>query len=143
MTIAEANRRVQSAISGFNSEIDNIFKEYEPELSDMQRERIFEGKYIDNTNISPGYTPLTIKIKTAKNQPTDRVTLKDTGDFHEAIFARKEGDFLLINSTDEKTNSLTTKYGEIIFGLTEENKVVSNKYVMLQLIKYIKNITRF
>ena len=34
------------------------------------------------------YTPATVAIKRAKGQPTNRVTLRDTGDFHNDFFIK-------------------------------------------------------
>ena len=62
-------------------------------------EQLFK-KGVDNENkaIEPAYTPTTVSIKKSKGQPTNRVTLKDTGDFYKATdidFTVK--DFTIIN----------------------------------------------
>jgi hypothetical protein len=44
-----------------------------------------------------------------------------TGAFEKGIFAQSEGDTLEIGSTDTKTEMLTTKYGEEIFGLMDDS----------------------
>ena len=52
------------------------------------------------------YAPLTIEIKTMKGQPTDRVTLKDTGDFYESFFISADNEGFFIDATDWKRNEL-------------------------------------
>lgn len=67
------------------------------------------------------YRPLTIAIKEQKGQPTNRVTLRDTGDF-ESSFYLDVGDIQFeIKASDWKTESLIKKYGRQILGLTDEN----------------------
>ena len=68
------------------------------------------------------YKPLTIQLKTEKNQPTDRVTLKDTGDFYESMRVEAEQTFFEIVADDWKTEELKEKYGDDILGLNEEHK---------------------
>lgn len=67
------------------------------------------------------YSPLTIEIKRQKGQPTDRVTLKDEGDFHRGWFATTDKFPIVFGSTDPKADMLEDKYGNI-FGLTQDNK---------------------
>jgi hypothetical protein len=66
------------------------------------------------------YAAKTILIKEAKGQPTDRVTLKDTGAFYESFK-------IIINEMDFEISANTMKdgtdlmdYGEIL-GLTDES----------------------
>lgn len=67
------------------------------------------------------YAPLTIEIKKAKGQPTNRVTLRDEGDF-ESSFHLEVGDTQFeIRASDPKTEELIKKYGRQILGLTDEN----------------------
>ncbi len=76
---------------------------------------------LDGEDITPPYTFVTVKIKTAKGQPTDRVTLRDTGDFHKSFHVRVEGDAFEVDATDPKTEKLKDKYGEGIMALTDEH----------------------
>ena len=56
-----------------------------PNVEEKERERIFDGKTFTGEDITPSYKPYTVMVKEQKGQPTDRVTLKDTGDFHRSI----------------------------------------------------------
>ena len=68
------------------------------------------------------YTPFTEQIKKDKGQPSDRTTLRDTGDFHDSFKLDSNKFPFGITANDPKTSMLTAKYGEDIFGLTKENE---------------------
>lgn len=67
------------------------------------------------------YSPITIRVKLAKGQPTNRVTLRDEGDFHASFRVIANNISFFIDATDIKTEDLIAKYGEQILGLTDEN----------------------
>lgn len=91
-------------------------------IIDMNVEDQLFKRGIDSTgNQLPSYAPITIHIKQAKGQPTDRMTLRDEGDFHSRFRIERTADGLRILSEDYKTEMLVRNYGEEIFGLTEEN----------------------
>lgn len=99
-----------------------------------------EGIRSDGKPVRPKYVKNTIKIKQKLNQPTDRVTLRDTGNFHESFLIIFEDDSFYITSTDSKTQDLVKKYGKKIFGLTEENLSKVIKQYVTPLVEYeIKN----
>lgn len=68
------------------------------------------------------YTPYTIRKKQKKGQPTDRVTLRDTGKFQAGFRLVVTQGSYRVTSDDHKTESLVAKYGPYIFGLTAENR---------------------
>lgn len=98
-------------------------------------EQLAKGKDANADPIAPKYTPFTVRIKRAKGQPTDKVTLFDTGDFYEGFKVVKSDDEFYLTSTDEKTEKIKAKYGEDIFGLTEESKDILNKELLPELLK--------
>lgn len=67
------------------------------------------------------YSPVTISIKKSKGQPTDRVTLRDTGAFEASFFIAFGTDSFEIKATDAKTESLVRRYGKDILGLSNEH----------------------
>lgn len=67
------------------------------------------------------YAPRTIVEKMRKGQPTTRVTLRDTGEFHRSMFVVFDSDGFYVTSNDEKAKWLIQKYGETIFRLTNKN----------------------
>ena len=84
------------------------------------------------------YKPLTVIIKRAKGQPTDRTTLLDSGAFYRGFFASSKNDLLVITSKDSKTPDLLAKYGPDIFTLTvEHNKEVNEKIILPALIEWL------
>ena len=66
------------------------------------------------------YTARTIKNKKRKGQPTTRVTLRDTGAFHESMYVVFDSEGFYVTASDEKTQGLVEKYGEEIFRLTDK-----------------------
>lgn len=67
------------------------------------------------------YHEITIAIKQAAGQPTDRVTLRDEGGFHASFTIRINADSFEIIAGDWKAESLAMHYGAEIMGLTPEN----------------------
>lgn len=92
------------------------------EVADFNREQLYDGIRADDTTIEPEYAEITKIIKAAKGQPTDRVTLKDTGDFYAGINVDVSTDSYNLTSSDDKVVKLVTKYGPKIFGLTDKSK---------------------
>ena len=69
----------------------------------------------------PGYTRFTIALKTAKGQPTDRTTLRDTEQFHNRMTVQGFDLFMEISSATPYTNTLILRYGEAIMRPSFEN----------------------
>lgn len=85
------------------------------------------------------YRPLTLKIKRAKRQPIDRVTLRDTGAFHRSFKLNIGPTAFEITPTDLKTEMLIEKYGEEILGLTDENaQYFIDNYIKPALFEHLK-----
>lgn len=80
---------------------------------------MFQGIRSNGSEILPTYADLTIEIKKLKGQPTDRVTLFDTGSFYQKIKTNVSGQLVITDSEDEKSEKLKKKYGKRIFGLSE------------------------
>jgi len=113
------------ALRKFREETDSILlenvKQFEAEVIDyVTEEQLLEGERADGTEIEPAYTPFTVEIKQAKGQPFDRVTLRDTGRFHDSISIEYLPASFAIVSDDSKARSLERKYGTNILGLNEE-----------------------
>ena len=94
------------------------------QAADLQREQMMDGEDSEGNAIEPFYTQFTIREKRKKGQPTDRVTLKDTGSFHQQVFAEAEDKGIQFGSRDSKTKEIKAKYGPV-FGL---NKVKARRY---------------
>ena len=92
------------------------------EIHARQQVQMYDGLDANGQPIQPAYTPFTVAIKKTKGQPTDRVTLKDTGSFYRKQFVRFHADHAVIDSKDKKAEDLKAKYGEDIFGLNEPSR---------------------
>ena len=88
-------------------------------LEDMNTAQLAAGLDADGQPIGPAYAPLTVAIKQLKGQPTDRVTLRDEGDFYAGVVSQLSGQSVELVGTDPKTEDLQFKYGEAILGLSD------------------------
>lgn len=89
------------------------------------------------------YTARTIKNKKQKGQPTTRVTLRDTGAFHESMYVVFDSEGFYITASDEKTQDLIEKYGEEIFRLTDKNFTrIVRSHIRKELAKRLKRAIR-
>jgi hypothetical protein len=64
------------------------------------------------------------------------VDLYLTGAFYSGFFVRVENDVFIIGSNDSKSGDLESKYGQAIFGLTDESKA---KYTVEAFFSALKN----
>lgn len=115
-------------------------KEWQTKALQLNREQLYSG--VDSENRSLGvYSLKTILIKEKKQQPTDRVTLKDTGDFYASLYLVQKEKSFEVDSRDAdqtKVNRLLDVYGENIFGVTEQNKVILRELATPILAQYLK-----
>lgn len=87
------------------------------------------------------YSKNTIAVKITKGQPTNRVTLRDTGEFHTSFVVYADDTKFFIDAKDWKTNKLGEKYGEEIFGLTDENiNELIWEYIYPALMNKVRNL---
>ncbi len=89
-------------------------------------EQLFKGKDATGKeleDIGGGYSAFTVAYKQAFGQPTDRVTLKDTGVFYKSFEVEVETDKLIIDAYYLKEGEdLRERWGENLAGLTSESK---------------------
>lgn len=119
-------------VKGFNEALESgrlvqaIIQDNEPYIVDMNAEEQLYEQGINRLGVKISdympYSPLTIEIKKAKGQPTDRVTLRDEGDFEGSFYIEADDKQFEIKASDYKAPDLAKKYGRQIFGLTDENK---------------------
>lgn len=120
MTLHEMQRRLDRF--EILQEVRETIEETAETIADFNRRQLFAGKRSTGTDIKPEYAPLTVLIKDQKGQPTDRVTLKDTGEFYEEIAVDVNSETFELISTNEKTEDLKAKYGNRILGLSVDSK---------------------
>lgn len=68
------------------------------------------------------YSDFTAAMKEAAGQPHDRVTLRDTGDFHRSFRVEAGPRQFRIAAADPKAGRLKRKYGARVIGLTADNR---------------------
>ena len=112
-------------------------KYFQALVVDLNTQRLFElGEDANDVRLrsrlaqfGSAYSPKTTQIKGQKGQPTDRVTLKDTGAFYKSFAFKKDNatknflitaDVIKIDENGGVTN-LQQQWGEDILGLSSEN----------------------
>lgn len=148
-------------VKRYNASIRNLqyrlrqFKDSLPELLEdiiMSKEDVIVSAIVNNQLYRRGingrgekimdYAPYalsTIKKKKKKGQPTTRVTLRDTGEFHESMYLIVDSEGFYVTSSDDKTKYLIKKYGENIFRLTDDNfNRILRSHIKKELIKQLK-----
>lgn len=121
-------------------EAELIIENNKEAIESLNQEQLNDGVDSRGEDIKPAYSPMTIRIKRLKGQPTDRVTLHDKGDFYQGIQLKKVGTIYDLTGTDSKTGKLEAKYGKDIIGLSEENKeVVLEQILKPELFPWIQN----
>ena len=99
---------VQDIITRLNTE-EQLFKGFDSTGKDLSA-------------IGGPYTRLTQVIKRRKGQPTNRVTLKDNGEFYDSFKVSVERDGFVIDAdTIKDGQDLMVRWGRDIIGLTDEN----------------------
>lgn len=123
--------------------VQKIIWDNEVYIIDMNaEEQLFEQGInrlgVEISDYAP-YSPVTIAIKEAKGQPTNRVTLRDEGDFESSFYLEVGDKQFEIKASDFKTEDLIKKYGRQILGLTDENiSILIWKYIFPDLMAETK-----
>lgn len=126
----------------FNFVISTELKELIIELNQDQLYDLGEdskGNKLWSFSPSMPYSPYTIKIKQAKGQPTDRLTLRDTGAFYKSFTVEVEGTSIVLDADGRKKDTnLFSKYGIDILGLNDQNMAIFLERLTNDVIFYIK-----
>lgn len=120
--IAEIGDRILSVIDKESEWMQEITDEVSEEIEDLNTGQLDHGIDSEGQEITPFYTPFTVRLKKAKGQEADFVTLEDTGAFRRSFTTEVFRDRFEINATDSKRQELVDKYTKEIFGLTEESQ---------------------
>lgn len=138
----DAIQRKIDALTRFKTEkgilLMQLIQEFDYIAIDMNVEDQLFERGIDSkgNKIYPEYSPVTVMLKTIKRQPTDRVTLRDTGAFHRSF--RIEANEFNFTIVAEDLHLLQYHYGEDIIGLTDENlSIFIQEYIFPELFKIL------
>ena len=97
----------------------------------------------DGNGLSLGdYSPVTVQIKKAKGQPTDRITLVDTGEFYDSwTIDPFEGGFLIDGDGQKSpSDNLFVTYGDDIQKPNDETLTLIAEYYEHELFKYWEDL---
>ena len=148
--------KIRSFVDDIESSVYRVLKETINEndyiIIDMiTQDQLFEqgidgtGNKIKNQITGElGYRRFTIQVKISKNQPIDRITLKDTGSFYDSINVVGTDDELVVSSNIGITPDVIEKYGIDVLRPTRENlEEFINEYYLPNIKEYVNNkITR-
>lgn len=143
--IENLKRRVVAFDQNVIPYLQSIIWDNEAYILDMNGEDQLFDQGINRLGVSimdyAPYSDITIEIKEAKGQPTNRVTLHDEGDFAASFFLDVGEKTFEIKASDWKTEELIKKYGRQILGLTDENitKLIW-EYIYPDLLKHAKRV---
>jgi hypothetical protein len=121
---------------GLNKVADDAIKYSTIDMADLNVEQMLYGLNADGEQIGEYRSTRYGAMKQRMNSlpPPMWVDLHKDGGFHDALSADYRGSDLLFDSTDSKTSDLTTKYGNNIFGLTQENQTAIQNDVIFPII---------
>lgn len=104
--------------------------EFEDLMTRLNEEQLQKGLRSDGSVITPPYSPKTVAIKKKKNQPVDRVTLRDYGDFYNGMRLKLYPGKMEIVSQDSKSEDLQDKYKPEILGFSKEAVEKGRQYIL-------------
>lgn len=119
MTVTELKQKLQAVQADIPRIAVDAIRRTADDMVEWQRDQLWSGKKSTGGWIRPPYRPITKIIKRSKGQPTDRVTLKDKGDFYDEIVVDIGTQVWNLTSEDYKTPLLVEKYTPQIFGLNK------------------------
>ena len=130
-------KKTITGLSGFNwkEEVAKAFENIQDAYLELQEDQLFTGRNSNGemiTLVGRGYAKKTFELKTAKGQPTDRITWKDTGSLYSALEAKIEGNEIVFSAPGEegKLESMMERSGEETLGLNEQFKKVFADKIM-------------
>lgn len=96
-------------------------------------------KGIDSEGKSLGqYAPSTKKAKQRKGQPSDHITLKDTGTFYDSFDITPDDDgFWMLADGNKDGVDLFQRFGQDVLGLTDDNFEPLKQIIIEELYKLI------
>jgi hypothetical protein len=116
-----------------------IMADNESVITQRNTDQLFEGRRSDGSSL-PDYSKTSVNVF---GKPQGPIRLFDKGDFYDGFFVDAKEFPVLIGSKDEKTNELTERYGQNIFGLERANlKDTARAYILPSLGVWFKKLVR-
>lgn len=128
--------------ANINEYMEDITRSIEDEIKEINVHQQYDlGQDRNGDAITPEYAESTIRYKQRKGQPTDRVTLQDTGQYHDTLKIRYEGEGFELYANDWKAGFLDKKYGKEIYGLQDEAaRELADQVYQPRMIQKLKNL---
>lgn len=125
-----------------NNYMEDITRSIEDEIKELNVHQQYDlGQDRYGNEIRPEYAESTIRYKRRKGQPTDRVTLQDTGQYHDTFKIRYEDEGFELYANDWKAGFLDKKYGKEIYGLQDEAaRELADQVYQPRMIQKLKNL---
>lgn len=127
-----------------NEIILEVVRDHEMEIIKLNVEDQLYDKGVDGNGnkLNPPYAESTKVRKRKKGQPTNRVTLKDSGEFYKGFYLWYEEDGFSIQVDDIKTKYLVNRYGKDIAGLDRESMDKMRRMIGEKIIVKIQKMLR-
>lgn len=117
-----------------------IIQENEAMITELNKSQLMEGLRKDKTKIEPIYASdpyMEMKFRMNSNAGFGTPDLFLNGDFYGGFYLDVGDSEYDIDSYDVKSSDLKSKYGEYIFGLTDDNKKSTKEIIHSALKDYI------
>lgn len=108
-------------------------------LIEANQEQLWRGEASTGRKLTMPYANYTIKKKAAKGQPTDRITLKDTGDFYRSIVPKFGDKEHVMIAKDRKAPILEKEWGRDILGIQKKEAMEIGQEIADEVAKEILN----
>jgi hypothetical protein len=122
VTAAEMIRRLTKTRDLLRVMVAESIEETRDDYAKLNTDQMFEGKLNDGSDIEPEYAESTIRRKQKRGQPTDRVTLKDRGDFYDEYSLVVDDEVVNIGSDVDYQVYIDKKYSQKIWGLDDKRR---------------------
>jgi len=119
-TINEYVVKLDRLANSMDIRLKDIILKNEGKLLSTIKLRLFQKSLDGDYNFLGTYALMTKKRKKAKGQISNRVTLRDTGDWYNSMFIDFKNNQILVDASDNKTDMLKDIYGDAILQLADE-----------------------
>jgi len=143
MLFSTFNDKYQLFISDLNKNMELAVQANEKPLVDINRKQMQVGKNAEGQIIGAYRSTSYAKFKKqmGSKAPYRAVDLLLTGNFQKDMILETDDKDYQILSTDEKTDDLVSKYGDVIFGIAPENKSEAQNLNTKKLAELLKQAT--
>lgn len=123
-TVLSALKKYMALREALPDIVRETVKEHKEEILSMNKQQMKEGKNSLGRPIGKYKNPDYQRMKAGMNPlASGNVDLELTGVFKQGLIIDLTGDRIVINSSgDLKSRALESRYGDVIFGLTDDNK---------------------